>query len=782
MLRPYQTKAIESIRQLLAAGKKRIVIVLPTGAGKCLGYGTKVIMSDGGIRDVQDIKPFDMLMGIDSKPRTVLSICSGIETMYKIIPLKGDSWNCNESHILSLVCNARNSRYKYKEIINISVKEYLLLPKSVKHVLKLYKSTGVEFPKKEIECDPYILGLWLGDGHADSGRITNVDYEVIEALKNFANNHNFELKKYKDKRSNAITFWFSNNNKSKRARNPLTNFLSRIGILNNKRIPVNYLRNTRNIRLSILAGIIDSDGHYAKKGYEICVLCTDLKDDIVYLCRSLGFNVSINPKKNWKGYRLYISGEKLTDIPILIERKKAEQRKQIKDALRTQFRIENVGIGNYYGFTLDSDGLFLLGDFTVTHNTTIASEIIKRAKAKNKKSIFVAHRQELVYQAHERLAQFGIDAGIIMPPHKANGHNVHVASVQTLVRRQHPPADIVFVDETHHINSASYKRILENYKNAFVFGLTATPFRSDGKPLGEIFEDIIAPVSVQELIDQNFLVRPQYFGAKQDFSDIKIVRGDYDNKQLFEKVDKKILYDGVVEKFKQFGHGKTLVFCVNVQHSKNTCETFSNAGFAAAHLDADTDTPTRQRVLKEFAEGKWQILCNVAILTEGFNLPTINTIVLNRATKSKGLYFQIVGRGLRTAEGKENCIIIDHGNNVFEHGPVEADQDYDIHQKKKKKKSTSTVQDQVKECPICFSLIGKRTQICYHCGYQFPPSHKIVESEFEEIKIKKVVIPPHLRKPWSRMTNEELEEYRALKGYKKGWKHYVKKARRDNYD
>ncbi|GIK23662.1 MAG: hypothetical protein BroJett005_30760 [Ignavibacteriota bacterium] len=414
--------------------------------------------------------------------------------------------------------------------------------------------------------------------------------------------------------------------------------------------------------------------------------------------------------------------------------------------------------------------------------TTIASEIIRLSKSNGKKILFMAHRQELVYQAHERLAQFGIDAGIIMPPHKANGHNVHVASVQTLVRRQHPPADIVFVDETHHINSASYKRILENYKNAFVFGLTATPFRSDGKPLGEIFEDIIAPVSVQELIDQNFLVRPRYFGAKQDFSDIKIVRGDYDNKQLFEKVDKKILYDGVVEKFKQFGHGKTLVFCVNVQHSKNTCETFSNAGFAAAHLDADTDTPTRQRVLKEFAEGKWQILCNVAILTEGFNLPTINTIVLNRATKSKGLYFQIVGRGLRTAEGKENCIIIDHGNNVFEHGPVEADQDYDIHQKKKKKKSTSTVQDQVKECPICFSLIGKRTQICYHCGYQFPPSHKIVESEFEEIKIKKVVIPKHLRKPWSQMTDEELEEYRALKGYKKGWIWHQKQLREKNLE
>lgn len=407
---------------------------------------------------------------------------------------------------------------------------------------------------------------------------------------------------------------------------------------------------------------------------------------------------------------------------------------------------------------------------TGSGKTSLAAEIIRLAHGKNKKIVFMAHREELVYQAHERLSHFGVDAGIIMANHKYNGHLVHVASVQTLVRRDHPPADIVFIDEVHHVNSASYLAILESYKYALIIGLTATPFRSDGKPLGEIFEDLIITASIQDLIDKNFLAQPRYFGAKLDLHDIAIKRGDYDNKQLFEYFDNKILYDGVVEKFKQFGIGKTLVFCVNIQHSKNTCQSFIDAGYTAAHIDCDTESQDRKRILKEFADGKYQILSNVAVFTEGYNLPTIQTIILNRATKSKGLYMQCVGRGLRTTEGKESCVVIDHGNNVYEHGPVEQEYEIDIHGKKKKK---SVVVDtcNAKECPTCQSLVGTRTLICPHCGHEFPPEKetKLVEAEFEELIFPKIVIPEHLRKPWSKMNDAELEEYRALKGYKKGW-------------
>ena len=131
---------------------------------------------------------------------------------------------------------------------------------------------------------------------------------------------------------------------------------------------------------------------------------------------------------------------------------------------------------------------------------------------------------------------------------------------------------------------------------------------------------------------------------------------------------------------------------------------------------------------------------------------------------------QCVGRGLRTMEGKSSCIVIDHGNNVYEHGPVEQEYEIDIHGKKKKKGAAVDTCN-AKECPGCSSLVGARTLICPHCGHEFPPEKetKLVEAEFEELIFPKVVIPAHLRKPWRDMNDVELEEYRVLKGYKKGW-------------
>lgn len=409
--------------------------------------------------------------------------------------------------------------------------------------------------------------------------------------------------------------------------------------------------------------------------------------------------------------------------------------------------------------------------------TSVAAEIIRLAKEKNKKTLFIAHRQELIYQAHSRFANIGIDTGIIMAGHKTNGHDIHVASIQTLIRREHPPADIIFVDECHRIAGKSYTTALANYPDAVHIGLTATPYRSDSKPLGEFFDAIVAPVTMQELIKDGFLVQPRYFGAKQDFSKIKIKMGDYDNRQMFDYVDKKVLYDGVVEKFKQFGHGKTLVFCLNIEHSKKTCEAFMSAGYKAIHLDCDTDTSTRKRILKEFAAGEWQILINVALFCEGFDLPAINTIIINRATKAKGLFFQIVGRGLRPHGGKNGCIIIDHGNNVYEHGKVEWAQEYSLEVIKKKKQISDTYEDPVKPCPECSSLIHPRIMICPDCGYEFPATQKIVEAEFEEIITPKIVIPARLRKRWADMSDEELEEYRVLKNYKKKWVFHQKRLR-----
>ncbi|WKZ15445.1 MAG: DEAD/DEAH box helicase [Candidatus Jettenia caeni] len=354
--------------------------------------------------------------------------------------------------------------------------------------------------------------------------------------------------------------------------------------------------------------------------------------------------------------------------------------------------------------------------------TSIASEIIKKSRDRGKRSLFVAHRQELIYQAHDRLAHWGVNAGVIMNRHRWNGSAVHVASIQTLTRRSLPPAELIIVDEAHHSVSPSLKKILDQYKDAVVLGLTATPYRMDGKPLGDIYEDIIAPISVQSLIDKGYLIQPKYYGAKQDLSGVKVKMGEYDNKELFEKADKKVLYDGVVEKFKQFGQGKALVFCINIEHSKKTLQAFIDAGYKSAHLDCDTREDERKTILAKFKSGEYQILTNCAILTEGYDLPDIGTVILNRATKSKCLYTQMVGRGLRPAEGKDHCIIIDHGNNVYEHGFVEWPEEYDIHERKEKKQKDKDLKGSlmpVKECPACFKLVHSKSLKCFFCNFQF---------------------------------------------------------------
>lgn len=417
---------------------------------------------------------------------------------------------------------------------------------------------------------------------------------------------------------------------------------------------------------------------------------------------------------------------------------------------------------------------------TGSGKTSVAAGIAYNAKAYNKKIIFLAHRQELVYQAHTRFAQWGINAGIIMPPHKNYGHTVNIASIQTLIRREHYDADIVFVDECHHVNSKSYMTILKRYPNAYVIGLTATPFRTDGKPLGDIFHDIITPINTKELIDLKYLVPPKYYGHKKDFRYIKTKMGEYDNKELFDAFDKSQLYGEVVSEFKRLGTGKAIVFNVNIVHSSKTCEAFRNAGYSAAHLDHETKDDERKQILSDFASGKYQILCNVSLFTEGYDLPDINTVILNRATKSKCLFMQMIGRGLRPAEGKENCIVIDHGGNVYEHGMVEDDIVYDIFKKKSKakKQTPDEIRDNAKQCPACMTLVSIRCVKCPHCEYEFPLPEP-VETELEEIKTTKIIIPPHLRKRWSEMTDKELTEFAEIKNYKKGWIWHQKKIRND---
>lgn len=356
------------------SGTGNAVVIARAGCGKCLGIDTPVLTYDGRIIPVQDVKPGDLLMGPDSKPRRVLVSNTGSSLLYKIIPTKGDSFVCNDDHILVLT---GTNREKGKEI-EISVKDFIKNGWSLKN-WKLFR-TGVDFSCPETPVyDPYLVGLWIGDGTQGSASITNSDPEVIEYLGKIAPMYGQSAFVSPDKRSNAKTIRMTVAEGKGSGRNA-SNFLKYFRSLSKnkeKSIPENLLTSSRENRMSLLAGILDTDGNLSgPSGYEVTTKWIDLANQILFLARSLGFAAYLKKKTgsikslgfSATYFRVHISGN-CHEIPCLVEKRKAKKREQIKRHNVTGFTIEPIGNGDYYGFTLDGDGRFLLGDFTVTHNT-----------------------------------------------------------------------------------------------------------------------------------------------------------------------------------------------------------------------------------------------------------------------------------------------------------------------------------------------------------------------------------------------------------------------------
>lgn len=404
----------------------------PMGVGKCHAKGTEILMYDGSIKLVEDIVVGDVIMGDDSSPRRVLSLGQGEDDMYDIIPIKGEKYTVNSEHILCLKQSGigsiqskilkdgtirfkttrfnntthtfNNKRFDSYEqateylnsfneedmITEISVKEYLKLSQHVKnHWLKGYRK-GVDFPYSYVDFDPYILGLWLGDGCSSKPLITSQDATILGYL-------NTKLRHYDLMLSHHGQYDYYIRAIDKRNTNPMLECLQTHNLLNNKHIPKLYKCNDREVRLKLLAGLIDSDGHLVNNTYEITQKSDVLARDILYLARSLGFAAYLKrceksciykgERKTGLYNRIHISGD-LDEIPVKVERKKADIRRQVKDHLVTGIQVKYVGRGNYYGFTLDGNHRYLLGDFTVTHNTSFAKNAI--ASVLNRPFLFFA--------------------------------------------------------------------------------------------------------------------------------------------------------------------------------------------------------------------------------------------------------------------------------------------------------------------------------------------------------------------------------------------------------
>jgi DNA repair protein RadD len=380
--------------------------------------------------------------------------------------------------------------------------------------------------------------------------------------------------------------------------------------------------------------------------------------------------------------------------------------------------------------------------------TTIAAEIIRRAVERGGRVWFLAHRAELITQASARLDQFGINHGVIMAQHwRDRPHErVQVASVQTLVNRDvDVPPTLIIIDEAHRATAASYQTVIDNSGSPKVIGLTATPIRGDGKGLASMFDAMVQCPPIRSLMDDSYLVPARAFAGKRvDLAGVEIRGSDYDPTQLNDAMNKPHLIGDVVKEWRRLANGRpTMVFAAGIKHSRTIVDHFLDAGVMAAHLDGETPKQERESILKRLADGRLTVVSNAMVLTEGVDVPVVSCVVLARPTKSKGLYLQMAGRGLRTAPGKTDCLILDHGNCTMEHGLVHRDQNWQLLDDSARKRSKQvSYAETFKVCPDCGEVAELQADVC-PCGYRFAvrakqKELKVYNGVLEEVTEKRV--------------------------------------------
>jgi len=359
-----------------------IIIAARPGVGKCLGEGTPVLMFDGSVKNVEDVQTGDLLIGPDSNPRKVSGTTRGNGRLYKITPVKGKPYVVNEDHILSVKMSP-SVKGEERYVENVSVLDYLSKNTRWKHHAKGWRC-GVDWKETSVRIDPYILGIWLGDGSSGKPQVATADRPVVDALSNFAKGRGL-VSKMAAVRGKANTYAVVKATRRGPRKNSFMDDLRCYGIYTNKSIPSDYLINNRHNRLEMLAGLLDSDGELSNGCYAITQKRKILSEQICFLARSLGlaaYMSTVRKKCCNNGvigtyYSVIISGN-TDEIPVRIAAKKALPRKMNKDVCMTGISVECIGEGKYFGFEVDHDGLFLLGDFTVTHNSSLITAITRR--------------------------------------------------------------------------------------------------------------------------------------------------------------------------------------------------------------------------------------------------------------------------------------------------------------------------------------------------------------------------------------------------------------------
>lgn len=672
----------ETMRRLIKRG--RMIAQIATGGGKCLGFGTPILMYDGSIKNVENVRVGELLMGPDSRPKKVLSTCTGNEEMFKVTPVKGDSYVVNRSHILSLRMTGLSGKkidgHKTGDIVNISVNDYLAKSKTFKHCAKWWRA-GVDFPSPvesvRLSIPPYILGIWLGDGNSDSACITNADFEVMSEWLEYCyknNNKTLDVEQRGCVKSSVSSHFHG-------IPSELRKGLNDFNLFKNKHIPDIYKTSSRENRLEVLAGIIDTDGYLHHNGYDIVLKQEKFANDVAYVARSLGLAAYVKKcKKGIKSsgfvgdyFRVNISGD-VEIIPCRVERRKASARLQKKNVLNVGFTVESIGEGSYYGFELDGDGLFLLGDFSVTHNTRVAQLCYKRI---GRMTLFLTTRGVLMHQMKESFEEIGENVGVIGDGILKVKKGINVGMVQTLASMLKDPKrsertkqilnmfEFVILEEAHEASGNSYYEILSHCKNAhYRLALTATPFMrsndEDNMRLRACVGEVGIKVSERTLISRGILATP-YF----KYVDVEKPNG------LFKTTSWQAAYRiGIVENEKRneiigkevkratFYGLKSIVLVQHKVHGENIQKILTNADVKCLFVYGEHSQEERKAAFDKLKSGEINCLIGSTIIDVGVDIPAVSFVVLAGGGKAEVALRQRIGRGLREKRGSANVTFV----------------------------------------------------------------------------------------------------------------------------
>lgn len=356
--------------------------------------------------------------------------------------------------------------------------------------------------------------------------------------------------------------------------------------------------------------------------------------------------------------------------------------------------------------------------------TALATSLMASCAERGLNGNFIVHRQELIDQTMRTFDEFGVPYGVISAGYAANPYNpIQICSKDTLAARiaagKLLPAPALCVwDECRHAVAAGWQKVFQHFGKAKHVGLDATPSRLDGTGLYPVFQALVQGPSMAWLMDRGYLSRYKLFSPfVPDMSKTATKMGDYARKELSAIMDRPSVTGDIVAHYLQHGQRKrALAFCHSVEASQQLAAQFCAAGVRAVHLDGDTDRGTRRRMVKEFRAGQLDMLTNVDLFGEGFDVPDAKVAILARPTKSLTIHLQQCGRVLRRGE---EALIFDHAGNWLRHGLPDKDREWSLHgEKKKRKADVDPSMIGMRRCHSCH-IVHKFAPRCPECGHVY---------------------------------------------------------------